>query len=135
MDILCFFQYMLKKLTYVKTNIWYKHPPININLQFGGGISIYSIFLFPFSFSAKQHQMLCYWPGTIRFLLWSPASFYRNALCSALMLIFWWSEKHWCSSGVTDPDNSSAQNRPRGAFYDSLESRPKEKQEDEKLCF
>lgn len=32
------------------------HPPINSNFQFGGGISIYSIFLFPFPFSAKQHQ-------------------------------------------------------------------------------
>lgn len=31
------------------------HPPINSNLQFGGSISIYSIF-FPFPFSGKQHQ-------------------------------------------------------------------------------
>lgn len=111
------------------------HPPINSNLQFGGGISIYSIFLFPFPFSAKQHQMLCYWPDTIRCLLWSPTSFFRNALCSTLTVISWWSEKCGCSSGAADSDSSSAQNRPRCAFDDNLESCQKENKKMKSFAF
>lgn len=49
-------------LTYIKTNIWYMHPPINSNLQFGGGISIYLIFfLFLFQASSiKAVWLTCY---------------------------------------------------------------------------
>lgn len=112
----------MSNTAYIKTNIWYMHPSINSNLQFGGGISIYSIFLFPFPFSFKQHQIQCYWPTQSDILCGPKLQSSGTLYAPHLTLGFWWSEKCGCTSMAADPDCFTAQNRSRDNFSHNLES-------------